>query len=101
MPFGTDNEKLLAVSERLSKFLAASEHFVSDSASKPFVTIYSIEDSRLTLLIECFVSENTWGAELTARQVLAIEVAKIFEETDVHFAFPTQTIFVQTKPGLD
>jgi len=95
VPFETGTAKLEAVSARLTKFLTDNDQFVSDDASRPFVTIFAIEKSCMTLLVDCFVSENTWSAELAARQALAFEVAKAFEEVGVDFAFPTQTVHAQ------
>lgn len=95
VPFGTDRAKLAEISEKLTAFIETSDHFVSDEVSKPFVTLFSIEASWLAIMVDCFVSENTWEAELLARQELALEVTKVFEAVQVQFAFPTQMVFAQ------
>ena len=55
----------------------------------------------LDILVNIFVDVTTWTEELKARQTFLLNVMKLGEEVGVEFAFPTQTLHVEslsTKP---
>ncbi len=53
-------------------------------------------DSTLNILLYCFMVCDTWNQELRIRTHLNLEILRIAEELGVSFAFPTQTLHIDT-----
>jgi len=49
-------------------------------------------------LLYFFLDVPTWGEELVARQNVYLEILRFAEEMGVEFAFPTQTLHVESFP---
>jgi len=54
--------------------------------------------SSLEILFYIFFDVPTWGDELKARHEILLSVMRLAEELGVNFAFPTQTLHVETFP---
>jgi MscS family membrane protein len=52
----------------------------------------------LDILVNIFFDVTTWTEELTARHTFLMNVMKLGEELGVEFAFPTQTLHVESMP---
>jgi MscS family membrane protein len=55
--------------------------------------------SSLNILFYIFFEVPTWSEELTCRHQVLLEVLKLAEVLEVRFAFPTQTLHMETFPG--
>ncbi len=55
-------------------------------------------DSALEVLVYFFLETGTWTEELTERQSIFLEVMWLAKALGVDFAFPTQTLHVQSFP---
>ena len=97
VPFDTDPEHIRDVCDRISEYITASPQLRTDEDTHHFVTTFSIEDSWITLLVDCFVDANEWGAELRARNDLVLEIRRVFSEAGVEFAFPSQSVFAEVN----
>lgn len=56
-------------------------------------------ETSLNILFYVFFEVPTWTEELTARHEILLQVIKWAEELGVRFAFPTQTLHMETHPG--
>lgn len=54
--------------------------------------------SSLNILFYIFFSVPSWTEELRARHEILLEIIKLADELGVNFAFPTQTLHVETFP---
>ncbi len=54
--------------------------------------------SSLNVMFYIFFEVPDWGAELKARHEILIEIIKLAEALGVNFAFPTQTLHMETFP---
>lgn len=52
----------------------------------------------LDILLYCFLEVPTWSAELTARHEIFLSILRLAHDLGVEFAFPTQTIHVDSFP---
>lgn len=52
----------------------------------------------LDILLYFFLEVPTWAEELIERQNIYIEILKLAEQIQVQFAYPTQSIFVESLP---
>jgi MscS family membrane protein len=55
--------------------------------------------SSLDIMLYVFFEVPDWNAELRCRQEIMLEVNNLAEHLGVRFAFPTQTLHVETLPG--
>jgi MscS family membrane protein len=65
------------------------------------VEFQSFGDSTLNILLYCFMVCKDWNEELRIRTHLNLEIMRVAQELGVSFAFPTQTLHVDTlaTPG--
>ena len=68
---------------------------------KDFYQIHlnSFADSSLNIMFYIFFTVPTWDEELLCRHEVMLEIIKLSEKLGVRFAFPTQTLHVETFPG--
>ncbi|WP_040495177.1 mechanosensitive ion channel family protein [Fulvivirga imtechensis] len=55
-------------------------------------------DSSLNVLFYIFFQVPTWSEELRARHEILLQIVRLAEALGVNFAFPTQTLHVETFP---
>lgn len=55
-------------------------------------------DFSLKIMLYVFFAVPTWGEELRARHEVLIEIVRLAEKLGVRFAFPTQTLHMETFP---
>ena len=97
VPFDTNEDCIQKVCNRITAAIESDPLFQTDETTPHYVTTYSIDTSWITLLVDCFVGANDWGAELYARQRLVAQVREIFAEAGVEFALPRQSVFAEVK----
>ncbi len=68
---------------------------------KDYYNIYlnDMAASSLNIMFYIFFKVPDWPGELRARHEVLLEVVKLAEHLGVNFAFPTQTLHVETLPG--
>jgi MscS family membrane protein len=60
------------------------------------VEFHSFGDSTLNIMLYCFMICDDWNEELRIRTHLNLEIMRVAQELGVSFAFPTQTLHVDT-----
>ena len=55
------------------------------------------EDSSLSIFIYTFTSTSNWARYLEIKEDVNFKVMKIVEKNESEFAFPSQTIYLNTK----
>lgn len=55
-------------------------------------------DFNLEILVYVFLKVPDWSVELTTKQALYLKIIKLAEELEIEFAFPTQTLHVESLP---
>lgn len=53
----------------------------------------------LELLIQCFAKTTDWDVYMAVKEDILLGIARIVEESDAEFAFPTQTLHMATLPA--
>ena len=57
-------------------------------------------DFSLNIMVYCFMVTDTWNEELRTRTNLNLEILRIAEQLGIAFAFPTQTLHVDSLANL-
>ncbi len=88
--------------ERLEAFIEGIKNIVK---ANPFtrkdyfhVVFNSYGDFSLEVMLYCFLKVPDWSTELVERQNIYLEIHRLAHELNVEFAFPTQTLHMETFP---
>lgn len=93
LTYSTSAEQMQAFVEGLRAIILANPY-----TRKDFYEIHfnDFADYSLNVMVYVFVKVNTWSEELRERQNLFLEMLRLAEEIGVEFAFPTQTLYIDS-----
>tara|TARA_Y100000590_G_scaffold458372_1_gene612948 strand:- start:2589 stop:4178 length:1590 start_codon:yes stop_codon:yes gene_type:complete len=93
--YDTPPEKIEAYVEGLKNIIKANSFTRKDY----FHVVFSeFSSSSLNILIYFFLKVPNWSEELVEKQNLFLEFIRLANDLEIDFAFPTQTIHVETTP---
>lgn len=95
LTYSTTSEQMEAFVEGVRQIIEANEYTWKDYYHVYFNQFGS---SSLDVLLYCFVDTDDWGVELKERHRIFLEIVRLAEEVGVEFAFPTQTLHVDSFP---
>lgn len=88
--------------DRIEEFCKGIEELVRSSKEMRhdyfFVELNDFGASSMNILVYVFFNVPDWGAELRARQNFILEILRLAERLDVSFAFPSQSVYVESMP---
>ena len=99
LEYRTSINQLKKIRDELTKLINNDEHFAKNENTSFFVRIDSFSDSSIDLLIQAFTVTNDWGEYLRIKENLAVKIIEIAENNKAGFAFPSQSIYVESVPG--
>ncbi|QVL48160.1 MAG: mechanosensitive ion channel family protein [Thiocapsa sp.] len=89
--------------ERIEAFLEGIKEIIkaNPTTRKDYfhVVMHDFGPHGLDVLLYFFLQVPDWSAELVERQRVFLEIMRLADRLGVEFAFPTQTIEVETMPG--
>lgn len=94
--YDTPPDAIATFVEGLRKIVADHPHTRKDYYE---IHLNEMGSSSLNILFYIFFAVPTWSEELTSRHQILMEVLKLAETLGVRFAFPTQTLHMETFPG--
>ncbi len=95
--YDTPTPVINAFVEGLRKIVENHPHTRKDNYH---VYLNDMADSALLVMFYIFFEAPDWGKELQYRHEVLLEVIKLAENLGVQFAFPTQTLHMETFPGM-
>ncbi len=87
--YTASHQDLVTLMERIRALLLAHEKVQVDSVVVRFL---NFGDFGLEILVRCYINIADWGAFTAEREILNLEIMKIFEELDLKIAFPARTM---------
>jgi len=99
LEYRTSINQLKKIRDELTKLINNDEDFAKNENTSFFVRIDSFSDSSIDLLIQAFTVTNDWGEYLRIKENLAVKIIEIAENNKAGFAFPSQSIYVESVPG--
>jgi len=97
--YNTTIDQLREVRERIESVILTSEDFAHPPEVATFVRIDSFNDSSIDLMLYCFTRTTDWGEWLKIKEALALDIKEIVESAGSGFAFPSQSIYLESVPG--
>ncbi|PCI43989.1 MAG: mechanosensitive ion channel protein MscS [Alphaproteobacteria bacterium] len=97
--YDTTIEQLRDVRGRIESYVMDNDDFAHPPEVATFVRIDSFNDSSIDLMLYCFTRTTNWGEWLEIKESLALEVKDIVDKAGSSFAFPSQSLYLETLPG--
>ena len=96
--YRTTIEQLRQIRDSIEQFILGSEDFAQPPEVPMFVRIDRFNDSSIDIMVYCFTRTTVWGEWLEIKEKLAYRIKEIVEEAGTAFAFPSQSVYVETVP---
>ncbi len=93
--YDTPAEKIEAYLELVRESLKENPNIKQDAI---FVYLNSMSACSLDILVYTFLDVADWRAELVQKELIILRFIRMAQELGVGFAFPTQTIELETQP---
>jgi len=91
--YDTDVSRIQALVEAIRAIIRANPHTRKE---KYDVHFHAFGAHSLDILLHFYISAATWSDELAVRHDLFLEILRAAEDLGVRFAFPTQTLHVES-----
>lgn len=97
--YRTTIDQLREIRDGIETWVLENEEFASPEDVATFVRIDSFNDSSIDIMLYCFTLTTDWGKWLRIKEDLAYAVKSIVEGAGSGFAFPSQSLYVESFPG--
>ena len=99
LEYKTTIEQLKNIRNNVKNYIDNNDLFANDGSSyykSSFVRIENFSDSSIDMMVECFVNAPEWVKFIETKEKLAIQIKEIVENEKAGFAFPSQSIYVES-----
>ncbi len=97
--YSTTVEQLRSIRDAIEHYILNTPAFAKPPEVLTFVRIDSFNDSSIDIMVYCFTKTTKWGEWLEIKEALAYQIKDIVESAGTGFAFPSQSIYVETLPS--
>ena len=97
--YKTTIDQLKKIRDSITKLIEDNEDFAKNENSSFFIRIDSFSDSSIDMLVQAFTITNDWSEFLRIKEELAVSIKEIVESNDAGFAFPSQSLYVESYPN--
>ncbi len=99
--YRTTKEQLKLIRDQIEDFIVNHDDFADPSEVSTFVRIDRFNDSSIDIMVYCFTRTTVWGEWLKLKEELAYRIKDIVEGAGTGFAFPSQSLYVESLPGQE
>ena len=75
-----------------------AELLAAHDSQSCFVRIDNFSDSSIDMLVQCFTKDDEWSKFIEVKEKLAIVIKEIVDKEKTGFAFPSQSIYIESMP---
>lgn len=98
--YRTTTGQLKIIRDEIMDYIQNNEAFDTSDRVVTFVRVDSFGASSIDIMVYCFTKTTVWGEYLEIKEDLAFKIKEVVtEKADTAFAFPSQSIYVETWPG--
>jgi MscS family membrane protein len=97
--YRTTVDQLRAIRDGIETCIMENDAFAKPPETLLFVRIDSFSDSSIDIMLYCFTKTTNWGEWLKIKEELAYSIKEIVEGAGSAFAFPSQSLYIETVPG--
>ncbi len=98
LEYRTTLEQLRSIRDQIEQYLVTTPDFVQPPKASLYVKVDKFGPSSIDLIINTFTHTTVTVEWLTCKENLAIEIKKIVENAGAGFAFPSQSLYVESLP---
>jgi MscS family membrane protein len=96
LEYRTTINQLKKIRDELNELIENDNSYAKNENTSYFVRIDSFSESSIDLLVQTFTVTNDWGEYLKIKEELAVNIINIIENNNAGFAFPSQSIYVES-----
>tara|TARA_Y100001970_G_scaffold191696_1_gene233031 strand:- start:11797 stop:12930 length:1134 start_codon:yes stop_codon:yes gene_type:complete len=98
LEYKTTINQLKKIRDQITNLIQENDDFAKNENSSFFVRVDSFSDSSIDMLVQAFTLTNDWSDYLKVKEELAVKIIEIVEKNDADFAFPSQSLYVESFP---
>jgi len=91
-------DQLKQIRDAIEDYIKNNEDFAQPPEVSMFVRIDSFNASSIDIMLYCFTKTTVWGEWLAVKEQLAYRIKEIVAEAGTDFAFPSQSIYLESVP---
>ena len=99
LTYGTTSEQIIQIKSDIKTMLLEHEGIAQDESL--MVNFNNFGDSSLNIFIYTFAHTANWARYLEIREDIHLKIMMIVEENGSSFAFPSQSIYVESLPKTE
>ncbi len=97
--YRTSVDQLRTIRDGIESYILGNDKFAHPPEVSTFVRIDAFSDSSIDIMIYSFTKTTNWGEWLEIKEAFAYALKEIVEGAGSAFAFPSQSIYVESMPG--
>jgi len=97
--YRTTKEQLRIIRDQIEQYILSEDDFAKPPDVPIFVRIDAFNDSSIDIMVYCFTKSTVWGTWLEIKEKLAYHIKDTVEAAGTGFAFPSQSVYVETLPA--
>ncbi len=97
--YRTTVDQLRQIRDAIERYVLDNDEYAHPPEVSTFVRIDRFSDSSIDIMLYCFTRTTDWGEWLRIKEDLAYRIKDIIEQAGTGFAFPSQSIYVETLPS--
>jgi MscS family membrane protein len=98
LEYGATVDQLREVRDGIEALIRDNPDFAAPPEAPLFVRIADFGASSIDLMLYCFTRSTDWGEWLKTREALVLAIKALVEKAGTGFAFPSQSIYVESWP---
>jgi len=99
LEYKTTVDQLKNIRNEISNLIENNSNFAKNEMTSFFVRVDSFSESSIDMLVQAFTITNDWGEYLKVKEDLAVKIIQIVEKNSTSFAFPSQSLYVESFPS--
>ena len=99
LEYKTSIDQLKQIRDSITKLIKDNKDFAKNENGGFFVRIDSFSDSSIDILVQAFTVTNDWSEFLKIKEELAVSIIEIVDANKAGFAFPSQSLYVESFPN--
>jgi len=102
LEYRTTIQQMKSIRDEIRNYIIKNDKFANDGSDffkSCYVRIDSFSESSIDMLVQCFVKDSNWDKFIEVKENLAITVKEIVENNKAGFAFPSQSLYLESLPN--
>jgi len=99
LEYRTTIDQLKKIRDEITSLIEGDNEFAKNENTSYFIRVDSFSESSIDMLVQAFTETNDWGEYLKIKEKLAVKIIEIVEKNNAGFAFPSQSIYLESMPN--